>query len=59
MLFLFFVQVLLPVETTSVSVNVTAHEVGQVTAHLLSNNTDFNRYNRCRYSSSSMHAIRS
>uniref|UniRef100_A0A8D3CGU0 Cystinosin n=2 Tax=Scophthalmus maximus TaxID=52904 RepID=A0A8D3CGU0_SCOMX len=35
-------QVLLPVETTSVSVNVTAHEVGQVTAHLLSNNTDFN-----------------
>ncbi|XP_070816393.1 cystinosin isoform X2 [Chaetodon trifascialis] len=35
-------QVLLPVETTSVTFNVTAHDVGQVTTYLLSNHTDFN-----------------
>nr|XP_043900853.1 cystinosin isoform X1 [Solea senegalensis]XP_043900854.1 cystinosin isoform X1 [Solea senegalensis]XP_043900855.1 cystinosin isoform X1 [Solea senegalensis]XP_043900856.1 cystinosin isoform X1 [Solea senegalensis]XP_043900858.1 cystinosin isoform X1 [Solea senegalensis] len=35
-------QVLLPAETTLVSFNVAAHNVGQVTTHLLSNNTDFN-----------------
>lgn len=35
-------QVLLPAEETSVSFNVTAHDVGQVTTHLLSNNTDLN-----------------
>ncbi|KAM9357912.1 cystinosin [Symphorus nematophorus] len=35
-------QVLLPVETTSLSFNVTAHDVGQVTTHLLSNNTEIN-----------------
>ncbi|XP_054452860.1 cystinosin [Anoplopoma fimbria] len=35
-------QVLLPADTTSVSFNVTAHDVGQVTTYLLSNNTDLN-----------------
>ncbi|XP_071343457.1 cystinosin [Trachinotus anak] len=35
-------QVLLPVEASSVSFNVTAHDVGQVTTFLLSNNTDNN-----------------
>ncbi|XP_060934586.1 cystinosin [Limanda limanda] len=35
-------QVLLPVEATSVNFNVTARDVGQVTTHLISNNTDFN-----------------
>ncbi|KAI3368414.1 hypothetical protein L3Q82_025371 [Scortum barcoo] len=35
-------QVLLPVEATSVSFNVTAHDVGQVTTYLLSNNTNLN-----------------
>uniref|UniRef100_UPI0037E89172 cystinosin n=1 Tax=Semicossyphus pulcher TaxID=241346 RepID=UPI0037E89172 len=35
-------QVLLPAEATSVRFNVTAHDVGQVTTHLLSNNTDLN-----------------
>ncbi|XP_040896044.1 cystinosin isoform X1 [Toxotes jaculatrix] len=34
-------QVLLPEAATSVSFNVTAHDVGQVTTYLLSNNTDF------------------
>ncbi|XP_029906120.1 cystinosin [Myripristis murdjan] len=33
-------QVVLPPETTSVSFEVTAHRVGQVTTYLLSNNTD-------------------
>ncbi|XP_020487539.1 cystinosin [Labrus bergylta] len=33
-------QVLLPADTTSVTFNVTAHDVGQVTTHLQSNNTD-------------------
>lgn len=37
-------QVLLPVESTSVIFNVTAHDVGQVTTHLLSNNTDINSF---------------
>ncbi|XP_044054936.1 cystinosin isoform X1 [Siniperca chuatsi] len=37
-------QVLLPVEATSVSFNVTAHDVGQVTTYLLSNNTDLNSW---------------
>ncbi|XP_076583421.1 cystinosin isoform X2 [Chaetodon auriga] len=35
-------QVLLPVETTSVTFDVTAHDVGQVTTYLFSNHTDFN-----------------
>lgn len=35
-------QVLLPAEAASVTFNVTAHDVGQVTAHLQSNDTDFN-----------------
>ncbi|XP_039985308.1 cystinosin isoform X3 [Xiphias gladius] len=35
-------QVLLPMEATSVTFNVTAHDVGQVTTYLLSNNTDLN-----------------
>ncbi|XP_029285747.1 cystinosin [Cottoperca gobio] len=35
-------QVLLPVEETSVSFNVMAHDVGQVTTYLLSNNTELN-----------------
>ncbi|XP_018557367.1 cystinosin [Lates calcarifer] len=35
-------QVLLPVDATSVSFNVTAHDVGQVTTYLISNNTDLN-----------------
>ncbi|XP_041791494.1 cystinosin [Chelmon rostratus] len=35
-------QVLLPMETTSVTFSVTAHDVGQVTTYLLSNDTDFN-----------------
>ncbi|XP_060887499.1 cystinosin [Labrus mixtus] len=35
-------QVLLPADTTSVTFNVTAHDVGQVTTHLQSNNTDLN-----------------
>uniref|UniRef100_A0A3Q1EE61 Cystinosin n=1 Tax=Acanthochromis polyacanthus TaxID=80966 RepID=A0A3Q1EE61_9TELE len=35
-------QVLLPAETTSVSFNVTAHVVGQVTTYLLTNNTELN-----------------
>ncbi|XP_034387223.1 cystinosin isoform X2 [Cyclopterus lumpus] len=34
--------VVLPVEAVSVSFNVTAHDVGQVTTDLLSNNTDLN-----------------
>ncbi|XP_068563867.1 cystinosin [Cebidichthys violaceus] len=38
-------QVLLPVEAASVSFNVTAHAVGQVTTYLLSNNTDLNSLN--------------
>ncbi|XP_026179270.1 cystinosin isoform X1 [Mastacembelus armatus] len=33
-------QVLLPVEATSINFIVTAHDVGQVTTYLLSNNTD-------------------
>ncbi|XP_008280076.1 cystinosin [Stegastes partitus] len=37
-------QVLLPAETTSVSFNVTAHDVGQVTTYLLSNNTELNSF---------------
>ncbi|XP_072246367.1 cystinosin isoform X2 [Leuresthes tenuis] len=37
-------EVLLPVEGTSVSFTVTAHDVGQVTTYLLSNNTDFNSF---------------
>ncbi|XP_038572858.1 cystinosin-like isoform X3 [Micropterus salmoides] len=36
-------QVLLPLEATSVSFNVTTHDVGQVTTYVLSNNTDLNR----------------
>ncbi|KAM4574317.1 cystinosin isoform 1-T1 [Fundulus diaphanus] len=36
-------QVLLPEKATSVNFTVLAHDVGQVTAHLLSNNTDLNR----------------
>ncbi|KAM4574318.1 cystinosin isoform 2-T2 [Fundulus diaphanus] len=35
-------QVLLPEKATSVNFTVLAHDVGQVTAHLLSNNTDLN-----------------
>ncbi|GLD67692.1 cystinosin isoform X1 [Lates japonicus] len=35
-------QVLLPVDATSVNFNVTAHDVGQVTTYLISNNTDLN-----------------
>ncbi|XP_029356347.1 cystinosin [Echeneis naucrates] len=35
-------QVLLPAEEKSVTFNVTAHDVGQVTTFLLSNNTDIN-----------------
>ncbi|XP_045905152.1 cystinosin isoform X2 [Micropterus dolomieu] len=35
-------QVLLPLEATSVSFNVTTHDVGQVTTYVLSNNTDLN-----------------
>lgn len=35
-------QVLLPVEASSVTFNVTAHAVGQVTAHLLCNNSHIN-----------------
>ncbi|XP_059197238.1 cystinosin [Centropristis striata] len=38
-------QVLLPAEATSVSFNVTANDVGQVTACLPSNNTDLNSLN--------------
>ncbi|KAM7012468.1 cystinosin [Tautogolabrus adspersus] len=35
-------QVLLPADTASFTFNVTAHDVGQVTTHLQSNNTDLN-----------------
>lgn len=35
-------QLMLPADTTSVTLNVTAHDVGQVTAYLQSNYTDFN-----------------
>ncbi|KAE8293885.1 Cystinosin [Larimichthys crocea] len=37
-------QVLLPVEATSVTFNVTSHDVGQVTTYLVSNNTDFSSF---------------
>ncbi|XP_034530877.1 cystinosin [Notolabrus celidotus] len=36
-------QVFLPAEANSVSFNVSAHDVGQVTTHLQSNNSDLNR----------------
>ncbi|CAJ1060135.1 cystinosin [Xyrichtys novacula] len=36
-------QVVLPAGATSVTFNVTSHEVGQVTTHLQNNNTDLNR----------------
>lgn len=39
-----FVQVLFPADETLFSFNVMSHDVGQVTAHLLGNNTD--RLNR-------------
>ncbi|XP_040896045.1 cystinosin isoform X2 [Toxotes jaculatrix] len=42
-------QVLLPEAATSVSFNVTAHDVGQVTTYLLSNNTDFDSSVRIRF----------
>ncbi|XP_022614975.1 cystinosin [Seriola dumerili] len=35
-------EVLLPVDATSVTFNLTAHDVGQVTTYLLSNSTDLN-----------------
>lgn len=44
MSFIFVFKVLLTVDSTSVTFNVTSHDVGQVTSFLLGNGTDLDRY---------------